>query len=236
MGQVVYTKYFIMKKFLLSIAVLAVSISACKKNNNAPANTAGVMFAHGCAAGAATVNLDALDNGKAVSGATNMAFLRNSGYQNLTAGAGMNLAFNATGLSALTSGSVTLVANNHYTAFAGGSITAPVFVFTSDDLTAPTTGNAKVRFINLCPDGLNTSCYIGTTKLDSNVGYKSCTQYFEVAPSTGKVAMIDQVVLANSAVLNGQSIAAGKIYTFMLTGTVAGSGTSVLTLTPINNN
>lgn len=227
-----------MKKTLLSFSILAVIIAfaACKKSTPAPSNTASVMFVHGCAAGATTINLDGKANNAAVPGAANISFMKYSGYQNVTAGSNVLLSFFVTGLNQLDSQSVNLTANAHYSAFAGGSITQPSFVFATDDLTAPSSGMAKIRFVNLSPDGLNTSCYIGATKIDSNVTYKTCTPFFEVSPTTAKVEMVDQAVLSNSGIILSQQLVAGKIYTFMLTGSATGSGTSVLTLTAINNN
>ncbi len=228
-----------MRKSFLSLSVLAVALcfTACKKKDNTPANTAKIMFVHGCAAGATPINLDAKVNGVAVAGAANKAFKQTSGYQNITSGAS-SISFFVTGLSELVSGSATTVTNSSYTAFAGGSITAPSFVFATDDLAAPASGMAKVRFVNLCPDGLNTSCYVGPAKIDSNVGYKTCTPFYQVAVSstTVKIAMIDQAVLTNSGQLNAEQLSAGKIYTFVLTGTAAGTGSSALTLTRIGNN
>jgi len=57
-----------------------------------------------------------------------------------------------------------------------------------------------------------------------------------VAATTGKVGMFDQVTPTNSGIITSQALVAGKIYTFIFTGTAAGTGSSVLTLTPINNN
>ena len=54
--------------------------------------------------------------------------------------------------------------------------------------------------------------------------------------TTAKVGMFDQVTPTNSGLILTQGLSAGKIYTFILTGTSTGSGTSVLTLTAINNN
>ncbi len=227
-----------MKKALLSLSVLAVilAFTACKKNNPAPANTANVMFVNGCAG---TVNVDVSVNNTKLNSASNLAFLKNSGYQSIAQGTAVPIAFalTATG-TPLISATESLTTNAHYSVFAGGLVsgTSTSLVFATDDLTAPSSGMAKVRFINLSSDNLNTSCYVGSIKVDSNVAYKTCTPFFEVSPITAKIAMIDQVVLTNSGELSGQQISAGKIYTFMLTGTSTGSLTSVLTLTLINNN
>lgn len=228
-----------MKKILLSFAVATVvfAFPSCKKSSPAPATNANVMFVNGCAGSVAT-DID-INNVKLAS-ASNLPFLKNSGYQPVAAGSGVNFTFllTATNTPLITfTESMSAVVN--YSAFTGGLVTgtSTSYVFTQDDLTAPTSGMAKVRFINLSSDNLNTSCYIGSTKIDSNVGYKTCTPFFQVPATTGKVAMIDQVVLTSSGELTGQTLSAGKIYTFMLTGTASVStGSSALTLTLINNN
>jgi hypothetical protein len=228
-----------MFKLVLSVCSIALvfSFAACKKSSNNSDNTANVMFVHGCAAGATLVNLDARLGNVAVPGATNLQFLKSSGYQHVTPAAAQVLSFFVTGLNELTHQTVELTAKNHYTAFASGSISNPGIVFLTDDLSIPSSGKAKVRFVNLSPDALVTSCYVGTAKLDSNVAMQGSTQFFEV-PTTvsAKVSMIDQTVLSSSGIINSQVLVAGKIYTFMLTGSVTGSGSSQLSLSVINNN
>jgi hypothetical protein len=227
-----------MKKIilLLSIPAMIAAFSGCSKSSSSPSTNASVMFVHGCASGTTAINLEAYDNGVAVNGATNIAFLANSGYQNIKAGTDV-LSFNVTGLGGLDTGTVTLTAGSSYSAFSGGEITAPVFVLTSDDLSAPAAGYAKVRFINLSPDNMNTNCYVGTTQLDSGLAYKNYSSFYQVAAGTLKVEMYDQSIPVNSAAIATQTLAAGKIYTFMFTGTAAATtGLSVLTLTAISNN
>lgn len=225
-----------MKKIFCSALVLVtiLAFSACKKKDTTPPNTAKVMFVNGCAG---TSNLDVTANGTKIGGASNLPFLRNSGYQPVTAGSNIAIAVALTAMGTpLTNGTGTLAVNSSYSVFTGGIITAPSFLFVNDDLAAPTTGKAKVRFVNLSSDFLNTSCYVGTIKLDSNIGYNTCTPFYEVMPTTAKVSVIDQVVLAKSGDIPNQVLSAGKIYTFVLTGTSAGTLTSALTLTVINNN
>jgi hypothetical protein len=225
-----------MKLTFLSILAFAAIIVApsCSKKDNGPSNSAQVMFVHGSAAGATTINLDAKLSNTNNPVATNIQFLRNSGYQTVTAGTGLTLSFFVTGLNQLASQTVNLNANTHYTAFASGSITAPGIVFTADDLTAPAAGKAKVRFANLSPDGLNAVCYVSGLTVDSNVASRTCTPFTEVAASsTTVVSMSDH---SHIGLINNQQLIAGKIYTFMLTGTSTGTGTSEITLTAITNN
>ena len=227
-----------MRKILLSLTVVAVTLgfTACKKKSDPAPTNANVMFVNGCAG---ATNIDAHVSGKTVNGATNIAFMKNSGYKQVAAGASLPVEFYLTGLGTqLNTSTQTLAIGAYYSVYSAGIVTNTSLVFTTDDLTAPTmTGKAKVRFINLSSDNLNTSCYIGSTKLDSNVASKSYTSFHEVAEGSSlKVAMIDQTILTNSGQITGQTLSAGKIYTFMLTGAASGTGSSALTLTVINNN
>ncbi len=226
-----------MKKVLTSFILLAIVavLPACKKSSSSPA-TASVMFVHGCAAGATNISLDGRIDNVAVSGAVNIQFRQSSGYRQTLPVTGSTLSFFVTGLNILASTPVTFAANSHYTAFASGSITAPGILITTDDLATPASGMAKIRFVNLSPDGLITSCYYGTTKLDSNIGYKTATPFYEVAAGSVKIGMVDQTILTNAGLINSQVLSAGKIYTFMLTGSATGSGSSIITLTAISNN
>jgi len=225
-----------MKNKLVPVLIIAIAatFSSCKKKDNTSPATANLMFVNACAAGATTVNLDGKVSGTTIVGASNIGFLKNSGYKSVAAGTS-DISFFVTGLNQLTHASESMVAGSYYSVFAGGSITQPVLVFSADDRTAPATGMAKVRFVNLCPDNLTTSCYIGTVKVDSNVAYQTVTPFIQVAAGTIKVGMFDQTTLTNSAIINSQVLAAGTIYTFIFTGTSTGSGSSVLTLTPITN-
>lgn len=221
---------------LLSLSVLAsiILFGSCKKKDVAPTNMANVMFVHGVTVGSTPINIDGRINDAAISGASNISFLKNSGYISVNVASGAKVSFMVNGGAQLSAGSADLAASAFYTAFAGGYVQSPSFLITTDDLSAPATGKAKVRFVNLCADNLNTaSCYVGTVKLDSNIGYLHYTPFYSVTATSAKVAMVDQYVLSNSAQINSQQLAAGKIYTFMLTGTSTGAGTSALTLTAI---
>jgi hypothetical protein len=227
-----------MKKTLLSLSVIALAaFASCGKKDSTPSNAANVMFVNGCVS-PTTTNLDGKINNVTVNGATNISYLRSSGYKSVTAVTGAAVTMNVTSLGTLlVGGTQTFAVNNHYSVFAGGMNVAPSYVFTTDDLTAPASGKAKVRFVNLCGDNLNVSCYLGATKIDSNIGYKTCTRYYEVANGSLNVTMVDQAVLVNSASITNQTLLGGKIYTFMLTGTTTASTTdAALKVTAINNN
>jgi Domain of unknown function (DUF4397) len=222
---------------LFSVAVLVgILASGCSKSDNTPASTTNVMFVNGCIPSTSLAfNVDGTVNGSAVSGATGIALLHNSGYKQVATGAD-SISFVSSGAVVLGK-STTTAANTSYSVFLGGSGFAPAFILTTDDLTAPASGNIKIRYANLSPQNLNESCYYGNTKLDSNVAYLTVTPFFQVSAATANILMQDP---ANPTVfptnLQNQVFTAGKIYTVMLTGLSTSSGSSALTYTLINNN
>lgn len=227
------------RSFLFYIASFAVLFfSACHKKDNTPSNTARVMFVNGCAGAAA---IDASANGVNIIGATNIGFQKTTGYKTVTPGTAVNLAIsiNASGLiTPLINSTVSLNANTGYSAFVGGIFTKPHFVFTSDDLSTPPAGFTKVRFVNLSSDTLNESIFIGSQKIDSNVGYASVTAFHQLPVATTPVNVLtqDPAQPTKLAQLMGQSFSSGKIYTIILTGTYTGTSSSALTLIVIPNN
>ncbi len=228
-----------MKNILISFSIVAIAVafSGCSKSNNGPSNIANVNFVNGCNG---SLNIDTKVNNTKLIAASNLPYFKYSGYQNVTGGASVaiNLFLTNQG-TPLCNGTPALTAGDYYTVFAGGIVTHPTFVVTTDDLTAPTSGNAKVRFINLSSDTLNESCYIGTQKLDSNLVNNAVTSFSEITATTGVAVLLQDpshAAPAYIAQLASQPFSAGKIYTIMLTGTSTVSGTGGLTLTVINNN
>ena len=224
-----------MKKiWILSVATLiTLSFSNCKKSNNGPSTTASVMFVNG-AAGTTTLTGEA--NTASVSNAASVSFLGNSGYQNVTQGS-ETLSFVIPGINTtLASGTETLTAGAHYSAFAGGLSTNGKFVFTTDDLTAPASGMAKLRVVNLSPDALSLTTYVDNAAVDSGVSSASYSQFFSVAAGSHKLTVGDGSAIISLVVLNSQQLSAGKIYTLIYTGTGTGTGTAGYTITLIGNN
>lgn len=229
-----------MKKALLSYfsLFLLFAIAGCKKKDTTPSNTARVMFVNGCAGAAA---IDVAANGVNILGATNIGFQKTSGYRPVVAASGINIgvSINASGLiTPLISSAVSMMANTNYSVFTGGIFTKPNILFTQDDMTTPPTGYSKIRFVNLSSDTLNENFYIGSSKIDSNVGYASYTPFRQVPVSTVPVTVLvqDPAHPTKIAQLTNQAFASGKIYTVILTGTSAGTSSSALTLLVIPNN
>lgn len=210
-----------MRKLLfgLSLPVIALYLSSCSKSSSPAPSTSSVMFVNGYFTGTSSVNLDAYSNGISVPGATAIPLLGNSGYQQITSGSGIALAFYPAGIATkLVGQTVNLSIGSYYSAFAGGSITQPSMVFSADDLTAPATGMAKCRFVNLSPDSLNLNCFIGAPKVDSGVSYLTVTPFFTVTAGSYNIGLYDQASSNKNAQLASKQLSAGRIYTFVLTG------------------
>lgn len=220
-----------MKKLILPLFCLLLFCCRKKDENAQPADKAGIMFVNGCAG---TTNLNATVNGTAV--VNNLAQGNASGYNFVTPGS-VNLAFTVSGInSSLASGTANVTANNRYSAFAGGLLTDPHFVFTQDDITAPPSGNAKIRFVNLCPDNAHFTVNVGTMPVDSGVAAYTVTSFHNVSTGLADLRVGDPTNISTVVDAGNKQLDAGKSYTLLLTGTANGSGTGALALTLITNN
>jgi hypothetical protein len=218
--------------FLAFAAFTAFSIGSCKKEDKAPDNSASVMFVNGCAG---TDKVYVSSNGATIQSATNLAFQKNTGYQYVTAGAN-NLTYYLTNIGTpLTAASTSFTANAHYSVFAGGIITAPSMIIITDDRTAPAAGKAKIRFVNLCNDTLSETVTVGTINIATGITANSYSSFAEVAPGSYTIKAGDPADISTVVTVGPQQLDAGRSYTIMLTGILAGTGTSALTLTIINN-
>jgi hypothetical protein len=231
----------IIKLFMKNNRVLLLSVTAlfvlygCKKKNETPPNTASVMFVNGCAG--TIPGIDAKVDNVNVGGALNVSFTNNSGYKLVKAGSPVTIGYFLTNVGTpVSSQSVTLTSGAHYSAFSAGLITSPSFVLASDDMTAPGTSNAKIRFVNLSNDGMSVTATAQNTVIDSGVTAMKVTSYIQVPAANYELKAGDPTNI-NTVVSTGvKTLAAGKIYTLMLTGSLAGTGVSALKLTLINNN
>jgi hypothetical protein len=220
----------------LSVAVLFMTaIAGCKKNDNSTPTTASVVFFNGTAG---TTNVDISVNNTKLTNASNLAFLKATSYQSVTPG-NDSITFVLTNLGTpLKNAKVNLVANTRYSVYTGGLITGPIIVSSTDDLSAPASGNAKIRFVNLSTDAMSVTANVGATAIATGVAGGGISGYTQVAAGSyvikaGDPANIATVVTAGTGAM---SLASGRIYTVILTGTLSGTSTSALTLTVINNN
>jgi hypothetical protein len=223
-----------MKKILLSCSVLAiVAFAACKKNSPAPSYTAQVMFVNGCAG---TVNINVTVQNAAIAGATNLGFLKNSGYQGIPGGSD-NLSFilSSTG-TPLISTTSSFTANLNYSVFLGGLVNNCAPLILSDDMTPPASGSAKVRLVNLSHDTLSLTGNAGSVAFATGITSGTASSFATITAGTYIIKAGDPSNIGSVVSAPSQAYASGKIYTLIYTGTSTGTLSSILTLTVIPNN
>ncbi|XZF13258.1 DUF4397 domain-containing protein [Chitinophagaceae bacterium MMS25-I14] len=224
------------KLYVYLLAATAVfSAASCKKKDDSSPTTARMMFFNGALN---TTTVDALIKNAKVAGATNINFLGKAGYVSVTAGSSLTLKYNVTSTSTTLDSTIqTLAVGSSYSTFIGGdAFNGPKLVFASDDLTAPSSTNAKVRFVHLSPSTLSESVYVGTAQIASAIAYKTVTPFMEVPSGTANVIIVDPADQPHQVTLSNQTFSAGKIYTIVLTGITTGTGSAALAGTIINNN
>jgi len=169
--------------------------------------------------------------------ATNLTFPNSVGYAELNSGT-RNVKVNVTGTSTTAlEANLNLAANKNYSVFAVNSVSAIEAIVLEDDLTAPASGKAHVRFIHLSPD----APAVDITLTDGTVVFGDYT-FKEASPFTPLNAATYnlQVRLAGTSTvvleLPNIALTAGKIYTVFAKGFVAGTGTQALGAQIIVNN
>ena len=223
----------IIKKLFIGCCTVAI-LQACSKSS-APLNSANILFVNGCIS---APSVGAQANNTSITGATDIPFLANSGYRYVMAGNDVYLTFySGTSGAPFASRAVDITAPNNYSAFIGGTLAAPIYLFTADDLTPPEAGNAKVRFVNLSPDNINESVIANDTLVAQGIATASISTYYQVAKGAYFMRAFDPGNSNSRIPGDTVLLLAGKIYTIMLSGTLADSSTtSGLGLTVIHNN
>ena len=217
---------------LFVLLLIIGSLFGCTKSS-APLNSANVMFVNGCI-DASSVSIKA--NSIPVDGASDIPFLGYSRYVYVTAGSGVNLTFFLSTGASLANQAVNITAPNHYTAFVGGDVSNPVYVFTTDDLTPPSKGNAKLRFINLSPDNISETVTANDSIVAQGIGPDSVSAFYLLRAGKYALGMFDPANDSLSTTTDSLTFSSGKIYTVMLTGSKLSSGATGLALTVAGNN
>lgn len=111
-------------------------------------------------------------------------------------------------------------------------------LLTKDDLSFPTMGKAKLRFVNLNPDAgsLNLTILGDTTRLFAKVPFKSTTDFMQVEPSTGiGFVLTDSTGNDMLATSSKYRIDAGRIYTVVAKGAKSATDTTAPAVGLIRN-
>jgi hypothetical protein len=216
--------------------VSALALSSCDNsatgNPFAPTLKARIMAVH-ASPNAPAVDL-LVDN---VVAGTGLAFPGNTAYLNVNAGT-RNLKINVTGTSTtVINADLPVAAGSSYTVFAADSVSKIAPVVLTDDLTAPASGKAHVRFVHLSPNAPAVDVAVTSGPvLFANKSFKGYSAFTPVDAGTYnlevRLAGTSTVVLP----LPGITLAAGKIYTVFAKGFVGNAGAEALGAQIIVNN
>jgi hypothetical protein len=160
---------------------------------------------------------------------TNLNFPDNTGYLAVPAGT-RNVKVNVTGTSTTVIGAdLPVMAGASYSVFAVDSVSRISPLVVADDLSAPASGNAHVRFIHLSPNAPAVDIAVtGGPVVWGNRKFKEFTSFTPLAAGTYnlevRLAGTSTVVLP----LPGITLQSGKIYTVFAKGFAGGAGAQAL--------
>ncbi len=202
--------------FFLVGACMVVGSSSCTKDDGAlsVSATANIMIVNG-AEGSAPQDYYS-DTSKV--NATAVAYAQNSGYTATKAGSHQGQFRNSGTTTATATGSVVFESGKNYTVYFGGSASSSSTTYSEDDMSAPPSGKAKVRFINLSSAAATAVDFgvTGSTKIVSGLAYQTASAYQTVDANTSFSFYL--AGSSTAALTIPTTVQAGKIYTIFISG------------------
>lgn len=112
--------------------------------------------------------------------------------------------------------------SGNYSVFATGVTgeNTTVTILTEDNLDAPASGRAKIRFVHTSSDAPTVNFLVGDSLLNSNVGYKAASAFKEMPAGTYTVKLNNATSGQTAITKDGVVLQAGKIYTVVAQGLV----------------
>lgn len=227
-----------MKKSFLALTsatlfISLVMLSSCKKDEEVTKSYAKVLVTH-ASPNAPGVDL-LVDNSKQNTAA--LSFPSNTGYLQVEAGT-RNIKVNVSGTSTtVINADLALSKDQNYSVFAIDSVSKISALVLTDDLTAPASGKAHVRFVHLSPNA--PAVDVAVTGGAVVFGNKAFKDYTAFTPLDAGTYNLEVRVAGTSTValpLPGITLQAGKIYTVFAKGFLGGTGSEALGAEIIANN
>ena len=214
------------KLLFLGLALLA-SFTSCDKDEVVvpPADLSNVLVVH-ASPNAPGVDL-LVDDQKVNSSA--LVYPTNTGYLSVNAGT-RNVKVNVAGTSTtVTNANLPFLKDGNYSLFAVDSVSKISAILLSDDLTAPASGKAHVRFVHLSPDAPAVDVAVtGGGVVFNNISFKNGTSFTPLDAGTYNLEVRVAGTSTVALPLPGIALSAGKIYTVFAKGFLGGSGAQAL--------
>ena len=215
------------KLFYGSLLVLTslTLITSCKKDEETK-TYANVLVTH---ASPNAPGVDLLVDGSKQNSAA-LAYPNNTGYLKVESGT-RNIKVNVSGTStSVITADLTLEKDKSYSVFAVDSVSKISAVVLADDLTAPATGKAHVRFVHLSPNApaVDVAVAGGGAVVFGNKAFKEYTAFTPL--DAGSYNLEVRVAGTSTVALTLPTITleSGKIYTVFAKGFLGGSGSEAL--------
>ncbi len=218
---------------------LILFLFSCKKNND-DTNGSNVQVINACVSSG---SIDVMTASFPL--AQNVAYGTASGYQNVPSGSSLNASVNITGSATVwASGLINLVEDKSYTMVASDNVTTMQVGIVEDDLTAPASGQSKLRFLHLSRNAPPVNIEVGGVTLFTqrsyndylaNSGLASFTGYTVPSGAPVNVSVYVYGVGALLYTLPSAGLQVGRIYTLALIGEPGGSGNASLRCVLLNN-
>lgn len=228
-----------MKKNFLAICGLfcaALFFASCDKKED---DTSNLMIVNASPNGG---SVDASANGSVI--VTNLAYPSNSGYKAVASGTTNIIVTQSGTTNQILNGTLAMSADSYYTLYVIDSAHERKATYTQDDLSAPSSGKAKVRLLHLSPNSPNVDVTIngnssaafnsrGYNDIASNASFFNFTEVDAAGLNLQVKLTGTSTVLATIPTINLQ---AGKIYTLIIRGFSGGTGTQALGVEVITHN
>ena len=203
------------------------SFTSCDKDEVVvpPADLSNVLVVH-ASPNAPGVDL-LVDDQKVNSSA--LVYPTNTGYLSVNAGT-RNVKVNVAGTSTtVINANLPFLKDGNYSLFAVDSVSKISAILLSDDLTAPASGKAHVRFVHLSPDAPAVDVAVtGGGVVFNNISFKNGTSFTPLDAGTYNLEVRVAGTSTVALPLPGIALSAGKIYTVFAKGFLGGSGAQAL--------
>lgn len=209
----------------LMMLAAVVTFTGCDKDEDNK-TYANVMIVH-ASPNAPGVDL-LIDDEKQNTAALN--FPGNTGYLRVESGS-RNIKVNAAGTSTtVINADIMLDVDRNYTIFAVDSLSKISAIALGDDLTAPASGKAHVRFVHLSPNAPAVDIAVASSGavVFPNTAFKGSTAFTPLDAGTYNLDVRVAGTSTVALVLPAITLEAGKIYTVFAKGFLGGTGAQAL--------